>query len=73
MVEPGDYVEAKIPCPCGAQLLVHWRARTGLILGHHFVACPDCHAQHQTPDQPMRLFQLKAYEWVEVPLEEKKS
>jgi len=64
-----NYVEAKIPCGCGAELLVHWQARTGLIVGHHFVRCPNCRASHDIPDQPLRLFRRDGDDWIQVPLE----
>ena len=63
-----SYAQARIPCSCGTELLVHSQARTGLIIGHHFVRCPNCGASHDTPDQPMRLFRRNGDDWTPVPL-----
>jgi hypothetical protein len=66
MSEPGRYVEAKISCQCGTDLLVHWQARTGFGHGGHSVRCPSCGASHDTPDAPLRLFRRVGDSWVSV-------
>jgi len=64
MSQPGNYVEARIKCRCGTELLVHWQARTDFIVGHYFVRCPNCGASHDTPDRPLRLFRRVGGDWV---------
>jgi hypothetical protein len=64
-----SYAQARIPCNCGTELLVHWQARTGMIVGDHVVRCPNCDTSYDTPDQPLRLFRREGDDWTPVPLE----
>jgi hypothetical protein len=63
------HAEATFRCSCGAELRVHWKARTGLIVGHYSVRCPNCGTSHDTPDQPLRLFRRDGDDWTPVPLD----
>jgi hypothetical protein len=64
-----SYAQARISCSCGTELLVHWQARTGLIIGDHLVRCPNCGTSHDTPDKPLRLFRRDGDDWTPAPLE----
>ncbi len=66
MVEEGSFTKIGISCPCGTELLFHCRARTGMILGRKFGACPDCGAEHRTPDDVLRTFRREGDDWREV-------
>jgi hypothetical protein len=63
------HAEATFRCSCGTELRVHWKARTGPIVGYHSVRCPNCGASHDTPGQPLRLFRRDGDDWTPVRFE----
>ncbi len=64
MTEPGDYTQHERRCSCGAELLFHCQARTGLIVGRRFGVCPKCGAEHDLPDDALRVFLKDEGKWV---------
>jgi hypothetical protein len=64
MTEPGDYTQHERKCGCGGELLFHCQARTGVIVARRFGVCPDCDAEHDLPDNVLRVFRMVEGKWV---------
>ncbi len=68
MGESARYVDAEMECKCGTELLVHWQARTGIIIGN-ILSSVQAGGWHGVPDVPIHLFRRVGNKWLSVEYE----
>ena len=63
------FVEFRMACACGTNMVVHAEYTEGGFQSRHAVICPKCRKEHEVITRPLRLFYQVGKYWSSGPVE----